>query len=160
MRLMGGLRRKMPITYACMLICTLAIAGVPYFAGFFSKDEIIKAGVLRLLDAGTFDGWSLYAVIALSLAAALTAFYMFRLIFLTFVGEYRGNRKEHRFSAMLAKEGVEGPDPNEHAPEEPVHGAAHGGHGEHDHLTVVHLEEHGHAGAHDHGHHAGHEMAA
>jgi NADH:ubiquinone oxidoreductase subunit 5 (subunit L)/multisubunit Na+/H+ antiporter MnhA subunit len=142
----------MPITFACMLICTLAIAGVPYFAGFFSKDEIIKAGVLRILDARTFDGWSLYALIALSAAAALTAFYMFRLIFLTFYGEYRGNLKEHRFSAMLAAEGVEGPDPNEHAPEEHGHEAAHG-HDDHGH------EEHDHGGAHAHGHRAEHAPA-
>jgi NADH-quinone oxidoreductase subunit L len=143
MRLMGGLRKKMPITFACMLICTLAIAGVPFFAGFFSKDEIIKAAFLKLLDARKFDGWAVYALIALACAAALTAFYMFRLIFLTFYGEYRGNQKEHRFSVLLAAEGVEGPDPNEHA--EPV--VAHGGHDEHGH-------EHGHgdAPAHDHGH--------
>src|SRR6185503_3485040 len=148
MRLMGGLRKKMPITFACMLICTLAIAGVPYFAGFFSKDEIIKAGFLRVLDARTFDGWSLYALFALSLAAALTAFYMFRLIFLTFYGEYRGNQAQHRFSGQLAAEGVEGPDPNEHAPEELGHGAAHGSHDDHGHAA----HDHGHAAAHDHGH--------
>ena len=157
MRLMGGLRKSMPITFACMLICTLAIAGVPYFAGFFSKDEIIKAGILRILDSRTFDGWSLYALIALSAAAALTAFYMFRLIFLTFYGEYRGNQAQHRFSAMLAAEGVEGPDPNEHAPTdqghaEHGHGEAHGGHDAHGH--EAHAHDHGHAGAHglDHGH--------
>jgi NADH-quinone oxidoreductase subunit L len=142
----------MPITFACMLICTLAIAGVPYFAGFFSKDEVIKAGVLRLLDSATFDGWALYAVIALALAAALTAFYMFRLIFLTFYGEYRGNLKEHRFSAQLAAEGVEGPDPNEHA-EEP---AAHGAHDDHGHAAHAHehhaAHPHGHAHEQEHGH--------
>ncbi len=142
MRLMGGLRKKMPITFACMLVCTLAIAGVPLFSGFYSKDKIIQAGFLRVLDPQRFDGWSLYALIALSCAAALTAFYMFRLIFLTFFGEYRGNEKEHRFSALLAAEGVEGPDPNEHVPEELGHGSAHGGH-----------DEHGHGG-HEHGHHA------
>src|SRR5262245_8117301 len=164
MRLMGGLRKKMPITFACMLICTLAIAGVPYFSGFFSKDEIIKAGILRILDARTFDGWSLYAVFALAAAAALTAFYMFRLIFLTFFGEYRGNLEEHRFSAMLAAEGVEGPDPNEHAPTVQEHGAEHGheaahGHDDHGHATLVHLEEHGHGDAHDLGHHGEHAPA-
>src|SRR5262245_6066831 len=142
MRLMGGLRKKMPITFACMLICTLAIAGVPYFAGFFSKDEIIKAGVLRLLDSSTFDGWALYALIALSLAAALTAFYMFRLVFLTFFGEYRGNLEEHRFSAMLAAEGVEGPDPNEHAHDEGGHGEAHGGHDDPGHGGHAHAADH------------------
>jgi NADH-quinone oxidoreductase subunit L len=122
-----------------MLICTLAIAGVPFFSGFYSKDKIIQAGFLRVLDRAQFDGWSLYALIALAAAAALTAFYMFRLVFLTFFGEYRGHAEEHRFSAMLAAEGVEGPDPNEHA--DPI--SAHGGH-----------EDHGQGG---HAHHVPHE---
>jgi NADH-quinone oxidoreductase subunit L len=147
MRLMGGLRKRMPITFACMLICTLAIAGVPLFSGFYSKDKIIQAGWLRVLDKEHFDGWSLYALFALSCAAALTAFYMFRLVFLTFYGEYRGNQAQHRFSAQLAAEGVEGPDPNEHA--EPVeHAAAHGAHADahaHDHAHGGRADEHGHA---------------
>jgi NADH-quinone oxidoreductase subunit L len=132
MRLMGGLRRKMPVTFACMLVCTLAIAGVPFFSGFYSKDKIIQAGFLRVLDGQRFDGWSLFALIALSCAAFLTAFYMFRLIFLTFFGEYRGHLAQHCFSAMLAVEGVEGPDPHEHAEEQGEHG--HGAHeAHHDH---------------------------
>jgi len=151
MRLMGGLRKSMPITFACMLVCTLAIAGVPLFSGFYSKDKIIQAGFLRILDKSTFDGWALYALLALCLAAALTAFYMFRLIFLTFFGEYRGNQKEHRFSAMLATEGVEGPDPNEHAAHDD-HGAAHDDHG-HGHAD-------GHGQDHAHGHDAGHGHAS
>jgi len=151
MRVMGGLRKKMPITFACMLICTLAIAGVPFFAGFFSKDRIIQAAFLRVLDSRHFDGWSLYALIALSVAAALTAFYMFRLIFLTFYGEYRGNLEHHRFSESLARTGYEGPDPHEHA--EPVvaiadHGHGHGEHGAHGHHEDAH-----------HGHHAQPQVA-
>src|SRR5262249_52189297 len=60
-------------------------------------------------------------------------------------------QKEHRFSAMLAAEGVEGPDPNEHAPEEHAHAEdhRHAGHG-HDEATLVHLDDHGHGAAHDH----------
>ncbi len=178
MRLMGGLRKKMPITFACTLACTLAIAGVPLFSGFYSKDKIIQAGWVQVLDKAQFDGWSLYALIALCTAAALTAFYMFRLIFLTFFGEYRGNQAQHRFSAMLAREGVEGPDPNEHA--EPVvahaehghgeHGHGHDGHGHDEHAQhghahhapapaahhVVHAETHGHGGHAGHGEHGGH----
>jgi NADH-quinone oxidoreductase subunit L len=149
MRLMGGLRKKMPITFACMLVCTLAIAGVPLFSGFYSKDKIIQAGFLRVLDPDHFDGWAVYALIALCTAAALTAFYMFRLIFLTFFGEYRGHAKEHRFSAMLAVEGVEGPDPKEHAAHE-EHGEGHAGHDDHGHGHEAHGHaEHGHS---DHGH--------
>ncbi len=142
MRLMGGLRRRMPITFVCMLICTIAIAGVPFFSGFYSKDRIIQAGFLRVLDPEHFGGAALFALLALCGAAALTAFYMFRLIFLTFFGEYRGNLAHHRFSAAIAAEGVEGPPPH--------------GHGEH--------EEHGEHHAHDHGHevhaHHGHDERA
>ena len=88
MRRMGGLRKFMPITFACMLVSTLAIAGIPFFAGFYSKDLIILKAFERTLDH--FSGASLFASIALPVAALLTAFYMFRLIFMTFFGEYRG----------------------------------------------------------------------
>ncbi len=132
MRLMGGLRKKMPITFVCMLICTLAIAGVPFFSGFYSKDMIILAGWSGLVEPGAISGWSFFALIALALAAMMTAFYMFRLIFMTFFGEFRGNMKEHMYSAQIAAEGVEGPDPNEHGPED-------GGHDDHGHA-----DHHGH----------------
>jgi NADH-quinone oxidoreductase subunit L len=80
MRRMGDLKRYMPITFFTMLAGTLAIAGVPPLAGFFSKDEILLRTFLdsRLL-------WALAAVTAL-----MTAFYMFRLMSLTFLGAYRG----------------------------------------------------------------------
>ena len=132
--------------------CTLAIAGVPLFSGFYSKDKIIQAGWMRVLDDDHFDGWSLFALIALCAAALLTAFYMFRLIFLTFFGEYRGNQEHHRFSEMLAREGVEGPDPNEHAEADGAHAHAEAGHGGgHAH---AHGDAHGHAhGGHAHGEH-------
>ena len=77
---MGGLRKKMPLTYACALISILAISGIPTFSGFFSKDEIILAA---------FQGQH-YAVFALALlTSGLTTFYMFRLFFLAFHGEPR-----------------------------------------------------------------------
>ncbi len=94
MRRMGGLRSRMPITFACMLACTLAIAGVPFFSGFYSKDLILAAGWEGVLGRG-FDGWKLFALLALSIAATLTAFYMFRLIFMTFHGSYRGIVADH-----------------------------------------------------------------
>jgi len=79
---MGGLRKKIPITYWTMFIATLAIAGIPGFAGFFSKDAILEAAK---------DGahanlilWMLGVV-----GAGLTSFYMFRLVFLTFFGKPR-----------------------------------------------------------------------
>jgi len=80
MRKMGGLRKKIPVTYWTMLAATLAIAGFPPFAGFFSKDEILASTF-----AGPYANTILYGI---GLAGALlTAFYMFRLIFLTFFGE-------------------------------------------------------------------------
>ena len=77
---MGGLRKKMPVTYVCSLISILAISGIPPFSGFFSKDEIILAA---------FQGHH-YVVFALALlTSGLTTFYMFRLFFLAFHGEPR-----------------------------------------------------------------------
>jgi NADH-quinone oxidoreductase subunit L len=82
MRLMGGLRKQIPITYWTMFIGTLAIAGVPGFAGFFSKDEILDA-------AGSGPHKNLALWLLGLIAAGLTSFYMFRLVFLTFFGEER-----------------------------------------------------------------------
>ena len=82
MRQMGGLRKKIPVTYWTMLIATLAIAGFPPFAGFFSKDAILASAY-----SGPYANPILWAV-GLA-AAALTSFYMFRLIFLTFFGQPR-----------------------------------------------------------------------
>jgi NADH-quinone oxidoreductase subunit L len=76
---MGGLRTKIPITFWCMFIATLAIAGIPGFAGFFSKDEILEAAEHSNL-------WFYWLGL---LGAGFTSFYMFRLIFLTFFGEPR-----------------------------------------------------------------------
>ena len=87
MRKMGGLLKKMPVTAACMIICTLAIAGMPLFSGFYSKDRILQAAFQSTM--ASFSGWPLYAGIALSIAACLTTFYMFRLVFMTFFGEPR-----------------------------------------------------------------------
>ncbi len=77
---MGGLRTKMPITWWTFLVGTLAIAGAPGFAGFFSKDEILA----HTWGTGHYALWAVGAF-----TAALTAFYMFRLLFLTFTGELR-----------------------------------------------------------------------
>jgi NADH-quinone oxidoreductase subunit L len=82
MRRMGGLRTKIRYTYATMLTATLAISGAPLFAGFFSKDAILFADFESL-----HGGHVLYAFGLLT--ALLTAFYMFRLIFLTFFGKPR-----------------------------------------------------------------------
>ncbi len=77
---MGGLKKYMPITFWTMMIGTVAIAGIPPFAGFFSKDEILLQAFLT--------NKLVYALAAF--AALMTAFYMFRLMSLTFFGAYRG----------------------------------------------------------------------
>src|ERR1700680_5131561 len=84
MRHMGGLRTKIPWTFWTMTAGTFAIAGIPPFAGFFSKDEILW----RAYQAS----W-IYWLIGLS-TAFLTSFYMFRLWFMTFFGEYRGDLED------------------------------------------------------------------
>ncbi|HEX9794286.1 MAG TPA: NADH-quinone oxidoreductase subunit L [Planctomycetota bacterium] len=93
MREMGGLRKKMPITYLTMLVSTLAISGVPLFAGFYSKDAIIGKALERSQESGELI-WALPFWILLG-AAAITAFYMFRLIFMTFHGTPRSKHAEH-----------------------------------------------------------------
>jgi NADH-quinone oxidoreductase subunit L len=84
MRLMGGLRRSMPWTYATFLIGSLSLAGIWPLAGFWSKDEILASA----LEAQPVLFW--FAMITVF----LTAFYMFRVIFMTFHGEYRGGAKD------------------------------------------------------------------
>lgn len=84
MRKMGGLRKYMKVTYITFLIATLAISGIPIFAGFFSKDEILMVA---------FHENKVLWVIA-SLASIMTAFYMFRLLYLTFFKEFRGTEEQ------------------------------------------------------------------
>lgn len=82
MQKMGGLRKKLPITYKVFLIGALALAGVPLFSGFFSKDEILWKTVVSPI--GGYGLWFVGAAVA-----GLTAFYIFRLIYLTFHGRSR-----------------------------------------------------------------------
>lgn len=84
MRKMGGLRKHMKVTYITFLIATLAISGIPIFAGFFSKDEILMVA---------FHENKALWIIA-SLASIMTAFYMFRLLYLTFFKEFRGTEEQ------------------------------------------------------------------
>ncbi len=87
MRKMGGLRTRLPQTYRTFLIATLAIAGIPPLAGFFSKDEILYRAFSAESSLWESSGAVLWAI---GLAAALiTAFYMFRAVFLTFYGKSR-----------------------------------------------------------------------
>ena len=92
MRLMGGLRKYMPITSTTFLIGCVAIAGIPPLAGFWSKDEILGVafGSFPLLWVAGF------------ITAGMTAFYMFRLYFLTFEGEFRGGDKALQAQLLAA----------------------------------------------------------
>ncbi len=125
MRLMGGLRKYMPFTSATFLIGTLAICGIPPFAGFWSKDEILGStfAVSPVLWA---VGW---------LTAGITAFYMFRMYFSTFEGEFRGNDEGIRSDlkrAQLQKMGLS-LGPGAMNPQELTLDADDHGHDDHDH---------------------------
>jgi NADH-quinone oxidoreductase subunit L len=87
MRYMGGLKKYLPITFSTMFVATLAITGIPLFSGFFSKDEILWKAFSSEINGGWYF-WVIGFV-----AAGLTAFYMFRLIFLTFYGSERMDAK-------------------------------------------------------------------
>jgi NADH-quinone oxidoreductase subunit L len=103
MRNMGGLRRALPWTFALMLIATLAIAGIPPFAGFFSKDEILAAAFGR----GSVEPmWYLFWGMGL-VAALMTAYYMMRLMTMTFLGESRlgPTEREHLHEAPWSMTG-------------------------------------------------------
>lgn len=84
MRRMGGLKGKLKITFATMLIATLAISGIPPFAGFFSKDEILAAAFVH--------NKAMYVIGVIT--AMFTSFYMFRLLYLTFYGKFRGTAEQ------------------------------------------------------------------
>lgn len=86
MRKMGGLKKALPITFATMLMGTIAISGIPPFSGFFSKDEILAHAYEHSPTLWFFG----------MVTSMLTAFYMFRLFFLTFYGKFRGTHdQEH-----------------------------------------------------------------
>jgi NADH-quinone oxidoreductase subunit L len=85
LRNMGGLRKYTPITFLTLMCAGIAIAGIPPFAGFFSKDEILAAAFVRA-------PWMYWIGV---LTAAMTAFYVFRALFLAFFGEYRGHQHPH-----------------------------------------------------------------
>jgi NAD(P)H-quinone oxidoreductase subunit 5 len=99
MRVMGGLRKYMPITAITFFIGTLAISGIPPFAGFWSKDEIL---------ASTFKANPALWAIGFA-TAGITAFYMFRMYFTTFEGNFRGNDKQ--LLALVKAENSVGKEP-------------------------------------------------
>lgn len=92
MRKMGGLAKYMPITYITMLIGSLALAGIPPFAGFFSKDMIISSAKIAYEHGLPGSGFAVFTVYA---SVFITALYSFRLIFMTFHGKERFNEHHH-----------------------------------------------------------------
>ncbi len=142
MRNMGGLKKYMPITFASMGLATLAINGLFPFSGFFSKDEILWKVFEKFYNHGGYDGSPFYLMCWLMgvIGAGFTAFYMTRLMVMTFYGNYRGA----------------GDDPHcLTVPSAAHHGDDHG-HDDHGHDAHGH-DDHGHAHAHadhhdDHGH--------
>ncbi len=141
MEKMGGLKKYMPVTFWTMMIGTVAIAGIPPFAGFFSKDEILLQAFL--------NNKLVYGLAAF--AALMTAFYMFRLMSMTFFGAYRGPAWQtagHGAVAQAAMHGAGHPaDPFAHGQgqkkgHEVTHGPADGvaGHG---HASSVPADQHG-----------------
>ena len=127
MRNLGGLRKRMPWTFASMAIATIAIAGIFPFSGFFSKDEILWQ---------VFEGWyrggstlNLACWIVGMLAAFMTAFYMVRLMVMTFFGDYRG--------AGHDPYGLTVPSEVHHASHDDAHGHGDHGHAAHGPQEVV-----------------------
>ncbi len=90
---MGGLRKKMPITFATMLIGSLALAGIFPFSGFWSKDELLVVAN---------DTQTTWLLVTFLLTAGLTAFYTTRMVLLTFYGEYQGHADPHESPPSMA----------------------------------------------------------
>jgi NADH-quinone oxidoreductase subunit L len=125
MRRMGGLRKLIPVTFWVVTIATIAIAGIPPFAGFFSKDEILGA-----VFHSPYGGPVIWGIGVLT--AGLTSFYMFRLWFMTFFGELKLGSVDAGEEAHAA-----------HAPAQAAHGPASHSHGHADD------QSHGHGGVHE-----------
>jgi NADH-quinone oxidoreductase subunit L len=92
---MGGLRRHMPVTFWTFLVGSLALIGIPPIAGFWSKDEILAVA----LESGAYSGW--VVLILGALGGLVTAFYMTRVLYLVFAGEYRGHGTPHESPALM-----------------------------------------------------------
>jgi NAD(P)H-quinone oxidoreductase subunit 5 len=112
MRLMGGLRKHMPVTAATFFIGTLAISGIPPFAGFWSKDEILGA---------TYAANPLLWGVGF-LTAGITAFYMFRMYFSTFEGSFRGNDPNIQKQLLEAARPSGADAHDDHASHDDAHG--------------------------------------
>jgi NADH-quinone oxidoreductase subunit L len=133
---MGGLRKYLPVTHVTFLVSVLAIAGLPFTSGFFSKDEILYSAYTRSVvsanpNAFVWPEWTGTLLFTIGVTAAvMTAFYMFRVYFLTFHGEFKGwkivpgwaaaahghdhhGHDDHHDHEPGAGEPLEGPAPHE-----------------------------------------------
>jgi NADH-quinone oxidoreductase subunit L len=152
MRNMGGLKKVMPITAMSMILATFAIAGIFPFSGFFSKDEILWKVFEGWYNHGHYNGpaLNLVAWILGMLGAFCTAFYMTRLIAMTFYGDYRGaGHDPHGLSVPSEAHGHDAHGHDDHGHDDHAH--AHDTHGHHAHDAHGHdaHDAHGHD---DHGH--------
>ena len=129
---MGGLRKHMPITFIAWILSTAALCGIPFFSGFFSKDEII--------DGAEHNGYQLFYIVGL-VGAFMTAAYMTRATYLTFfgtprgaaAGEHHGAEAHDLHDAGITEEGLDDEDDDDL-----VGVGAHGGHGHDDHHGGAH----------------------
>ncbi len=108
LRRMGGLARLMPVTWATAVVGSLALAGIPPFAGFFSKDAIIEAVHLSKIPG---HGYAYFAVLA---GVFITAFYSFRMLFLAFHGKARWQEHEHASAHQHDASHDAGDEPDAH----------------------------------------------
>ena len=115
MRRMGALRKRMPITHLTMWIGTLALVGTPFFAGFYSKDTIIEAAAEHAHEA--HDWIATYGYWAVLLGAFVTAFYSFRLLYMTFFGQPRWQHADAHHDAAHAHD-----DSHDHGHDDHGHG--------------------------------------
>lgn len=119
-RRMGGLRKQMPFAFIAMLVGVLAICGIPGFSGYFSKDAVLYETLLHGHPV-------LYAIGAIT--AGITSYYMFRLLFVTFFGQYRGNVDPSDLGIRHPElAGTPGPAALEHHVADTHHAAGHGAH--------------------------------
>jgi NADH-quinone oxidoreductase subunit L len=151
---MGGLKKYLPVTHLTFLVSVLAIAGLPLTSGFFSKDEILYSAFTRSVvsanpNAFAWPSWAGGVLFAIGVTAAvMTAFYMFRVYFLTFHGEFKG------WTIVPGWQGAHGHGHDDHGHAHAQdHGHGHDGHDHdgHEHDDVQDHDEHGHDD-HAHGH--------
>ncbi len=130
MRNMGGLWKKIPLTFACMTAGTLALTGFPLTAGYFSKDAIIDASYAAAWHTQTTT--YAYAWVMTVVAAGLTSFYSWRLVFMTFFGKPRWQEVNHGDAAAVAAVHAHNHDsPEEEKSTDEIHAADDHGHDAH-----------------------------